>query len=545
MPINSPHIQDKFRQLQQQYAAKLPEKIAALDTDWQAVNQNPEDTTQYQTLIRDFHSLAGSGGSFGFSTISILCREIEDALKATQPPLSATLKLEIENKLAALKQAANAGPTHGDQDESRQKVPLTNNEVNGKRHVYFHEEDASVMKLMLSQLKQYNYDITPFRSLLQLEQLLTEHWPSAVVFDITLPTDEELDQLAQLTIRDNNKIPTLVISQHSETEHRLRAVRAGGDAFFTKPLDHHYFIDTLDELASNHTEEPYRILIVDDSESAASYYANSLQQDGMETHIVANPLDIMRHILEFNPELILMDLYMPTCHGTELASVIRQQESYVGTPIIFLSSETDMHQQMNAMQHGGDDFLTKPISAQHLISAVKTRANRYRKLRSYMARDSLTGLYNHTNIKELLNQELARAMRADAPLSFVMLDIDHFKTINDNYGHATGDHVIKTLARLLIKRLRKVDLIGRYGGEEFAVILPDTALTAAKRVIDELRQNFENIPFEHENQIFMVTFSAGIAAYPACDNFNLLMDRADHALYKAKQTGRNLVILAD
>jgi len=115
MPTNSPHIQDKFRQLQQQYAAKLPDKIAALDTDWQAVNLNPADTTQYQTLIRDFHSLAGSGGSFGFPAVSILCREIEDALKATQPPLPATLKLEIENKLAALKRAANAGLSHGDQ----------------------------------------------------------------------------------------------------------------------------------------------------------------------------------------------------------------------------------------------------------------------------------------------------------------------------------------------------------------------------------------------------------------------------------------------
>jgi len=115
MPTNSPHIHDKFRQLQQQYVAKLPEKIAALATDWQSFNQNPADTTQYQTLIRDFHSLAGSAGSFGFPAVSILCREIEDALKGTQPPLPATLKLEITNKLAALKRAANAGPTRGDQ----------------------------------------------------------------------------------------------------------------------------------------------------------------------------------------------------------------------------------------------------------------------------------------------------------------------------------------------------------------------------------------------------------------------------------------------
>ena len=545
MPDKSPNTQEKLRQLQQQYAANLPERIAALEKDWQAVNQPPLNTTQYQNLIRGFHSLAGSGGSYGFPAITTLCREIEDTLKSSQPPLTNTLKREIEAKLTALKQAARSGPTRSDKDQSDQQPASTKKDVNGKHLVYFHDQDPQLTKELVSQLKHYDYQITSFRSLSQLHDLLQHDWPNAVVFDIDKTKDDELESLAQLKVRDNSKIPTIVISQHSEIEHRLRAVRTGADAFFNKPLDHHFFIDTLDELTSKHAEVPYRILIVDDSESAASYYANNLQLAGMETSIVANPLDIMRHILEFNPELILMDLYMPTCHGTELATVIRQQESYVGTPIVFLSSETDLNQQMSAMQHGGDDFLTKPISAQHLVSALQTRANRYRKLRSYMARDSLTGLYNHTNIKELLHQELARAMRTEAPLSFVMLDIDHFKHVNDNYSHATGDRVIKTLARLLVKRLRKVDFVGRYGGEEFAVILAGTELKAAQRVINELRQNFESIPFEYGDETFKITFSAGIAAYPLCDNFNILMDRADLALYQAKQEGRNRVIVAD
>ena len=545
MPDKSPNTQEKLRQLQQQYVAKLPEKIAALEQAWQAVNQHPADTTQYQNLIRGFHTLAGSGGSYGFPVITALCREIEDTLKSNQPPLTKSLKQEIDNKLTALKQAARSGPIRSDKDQSEQQTASIRQGANDKHLVYFHDQDPPLTKELVSQLKHYDYQITSFRSLPQLQDLLQQDWPHAVVFDIDKTKDDELESLAQLKVRHNSKIPTIVISQYSEIEHRLRAVRTGADAFFTKPLDHHFFIDTLDELTSKYTNAPYRILIVDDSESAASYYASNLQLAGMETSIVSNPLDIMRHILEFNPELILMDLYMPTCNGTELAAVIRQQESYVGTPIVFLSSETDLNQQMSAMQHGGDDFLTKPISAQHLISALQTRANRYRKLRSYMARDSLTGLYNHTNIKDLLHQELARAMRTEVPLSFVMLDIDHFKHVNDDYGHATGDRVIKTLARLLVKRLRKVDLVGRYGGEEFAIILAGTELKSAQRVINELRNNFESIPFEYENKTFRITFSAGIAAYPACDNFNILMDRADLALYRAKQEGRNRVLVAD
>ena len=124
MPKHRHDMQEKFRQLQQQYAANLPEKIATVERDWQAVNQNPADTSLYQTLIRSFHTLAGSGGSFGFPAITSLCREIEDALNSRQPPLTAALKLEIDNKLAALKQAARTGPTSRDMDAAEQLVPI-------------------------------------------------------------------------------------------------------------------------------------------------------------------------------------------------------------------------------------------------------------------------------------------------------------------------------------------------------------------------------------------------------------------------------------
>jgi HPt (histidine-containing phosphotransfer) domain-containing protein len=119
MPNNTPDMQEKYRQLQQQYAANLPEKIAALERGWQAVIQNPADPTQYQILVRAFHTLAGSGGSYGFHAITNLCREIEDALESAHPPLTAVLKLEIDNKLAALKQAARTGPASCDIDQTQ------------------------------------------------------------------------------------------------------------------------------------------------------------------------------------------------------------------------------------------------------------------------------------------------------------------------------------------------------------------------------------------------------------------------------------------
>jgi len=145
-------------------------------------------------------------------------------------------------------------------------------------------------------------------------------------------------------------------------------------------------------------------------------------------------------LFEFTPDLILIDLYMPECNGTDLAKVIRQLDAFVSIPIVFLSAESNLDKQLFAMGLGGDDFLTKPIQSQHLISSVTSRIRRSRMLRSFMVRDSLTGLLNHTAIKDLLDGEVAGAIRQKKPLSFAMIDIDHFKQINDSYGRCRQDN---------------------------------------------------------------------------------------------------------
>lgn len=163
------------------------------------------------------------------------------------------------------------------------------------------------------------------------------------------------------------------------------------------------------------------------------------------------------------------------------------------------------------MNMGGDDFLSKPIQPAHLISAVTTRARRSMLLRSFMVRDSLTGLLNHSAIKDQLAREVARAKRQGMALSFAMVDIDHFKRVNDSYGHPAGDRVIKSLSRLLKQRLRETDLVGRYGGEEFALVLVDTDAESAAKVLDNIREDFSRLQHLVDGVEFSVTFSCGIA----------------------------------
>jgi diguanylate cyclase (GGDEF)-like protein len=228
-----------------------------------------------------------------------------------------------------------------------------------------------------------------------------------------------------------------------------------------------------------------------------------------------------------------------------LAKVIRQLDAFVSIPIVFLSAESDLDKQLFAMGLGGDDFLTKPIQPQHLISSVTSRIRRSLMLRSFMVRDSLTGLLNHTAIKDMLDGEVARAIRQKKHLSFAMVDIDNFKQVNDSHGHPAGDRVIKSLSRLLKQRLRTSDLIGRYGGEEFAIILIDADKTMAMKVLDTIRVDFSQLRHMADEKEFQVTFSCGIADVSQFPDATKLNDAADKALYKAKHAGRNRVMLAD
>jgi diguanylate cyclase (GGDEF)-like protein len=225
--------------------------------------------------------------------------------------------------------------------------------------------------------------------------------------------------------------------------------------------------------------------------------------------------------------------------------VIRQHESYVGTPIVFFSVETDISQHLAAMRAGGDDFLIKPIAPDHLLATVESRVQRARSITSLMIRDSLTGLLNHTAIEEQLHRELALQLRQDGVLSYVLIDLDHFKQINDQYGHAAGDKVIRGLSRLLRQRFRQTDLLGRYGGEEFVVVLPASDAQLATKLLEEVRTAFSRIQFSAADKTFSTTFSAGVASAPPFADAMTLQAEADRALYRAKQAGRNQVYIAN
>ena len=223
--------------------------------------------------------------------------------------------------------------------------------------------------------------------------------------------------------------------------------------------------------------------------------------------------------------------------------MLRQMAAYSTLPIVYLSGATDVGMQVEALRLGGDQFLTKPFNPVLLAAVVKTKIERFRETQRSTRLDGLTGLINHTAAKSRLASlvQQVRGSEGQGALTVAMIDIDHFKSVNDTYGHPVGDQVIRALAWLLKGRLRSSDLIGRYGGEEFLIALPGVSQEQAVVVIDRIRCDFAALPHPHPAGALYATFSAGVASFPVLDTAANLTEAADGALLHAKRLGRNRV----
>jgi diguanylate cyclase (GGDEF)-like protein len=226
----------------------------------------------------------------------------------------------------------------------------------------------------------------------------------------------------------------------------------------------------------------------------------------------------------------------------EVTRVLRQHPEFLSTPVVYLSGDTDVALQVDALRLGGDHFLTKPFNPVVLNAVIKSKIERYRALRKHMFCDSLTGLLNHTTCKQRLDALVAAAQRDGKGFCVAMVDIDHFKRVNDTWGHPAGDQVIRSMAWLLKQRLRSTDVVGRYGGEEFVVMLPGSALPEAHQLLDAIRQDFACIVHEADGQRFQCSFSAGVALWGPGESADTVLGRADAMLYQAKMGGRNRVV---
>lgn len=539
-------FQQHLQQLSSAFALRLQEEMPLLKLNAERLlhSSEPHEQLQHLQALRDqLHKLAGAAGTFGYSSLGQRARELEqeadkwlDTLQKEQQSLQ-----DFSRSLLQLASEQFQAPVIEEPAVKRTRPARSNP---SSRRIYILEDQPAIGESMRLTLNNFGYQAEHFMRIADLEQALDRQLPGALIVDVNLP-DEALTGLqyaAQLQQRLDEPLPLLVITTQDDFATHLEAVRVGALGFFTKPVDITQLENRLERCFAQQQGEPYRVMIIDDDRELASRFSLILRDANMLVEMLHEPSEIFARMRSFNPEVVLLDVCMPCCTGPELAQIIRMNDDWLRVPIVYLSAETDNNRQMNALIKAGDDFLTKPISDNALIAAVFSRAQRARLLSNALSRDSLTGLLKHGDIKEQVGIELERAQRSGKPASVAMLDIDFFKKVNDSYGHAAGDNVIRALANLLRQRLRRVDSLGRYGGEEFLVVLPDCPAEQARRILDEIRQRFAELHFIAGEQQFSVTLSAGIASTrDDSAQANDLLERADRALYAAKHGGRNQV----
>lgn len=539
-------LQQHLQQLSKDFALRLQEELPTLGQNAEHLlhTADPQEQLHYLRTLRDqLHKLAGASGTFGYSSLGKRARELEQeanhwlqTLQQEQQSLQ-----DFSHSLQELaKQVFQADP---------EQAPATQAVSAGKpsqsaRRIYILEDQLAIGENMRQTLNNFGYQAEHFSRIVDLDAALQQQLPDALIVDVNLPEERltGLQYAADLQERLQEPLPLLVITTQDDFATHLEAVRVGAMGFFTKPVDIPQLENRLERCFSQQQGEPYRVLIIDDDRELASRFSLILRGANMLVEMLHEPAEIFTRMRCFNPEVILLDVNMPGCTGPELAQIIRMDDDWLRVPIIYLSAETDITRQMNALIKAGDDFVTKPISDNALVAAVFSRAQRARLLSNALSRDSLTGLLKHADIKEQAAVELERAERSGKPASVGMLDIDFFKKVNDSYGHAAGDNVIRALANLLRQRLRRIDSLGRYGGEEFLVVLPDCPAEQALRVLDEIRMRFAELKFIAGDSEFSVTLSAGIASTETISSSaSELLEKADQALYAAKHGGRNQV----
>lgn len=533
----SSNVQKKLDALCKFYTKNLPNKIQDLENLWKKQQQH-WDLIEFQDFYREVHGLCGSAGTYGYPELSTAARTMEVFLKTLLNKDSISID-DQERITIYLKQLHSAFKI-----EQEKNVPLLEHvEPVENKCVYIMERDELLLQQLMESLKQIGYSPYPIKDIITLQVEVKDNPPIAMIIDTHYLDKQAIQEIINLQKNQAIPIQLFCIVPNSELLPRLEAIRIGCQAFFQKPVDVMNLTQLLNYKCSIIPGEAYRILIIDDSESLGEYYSLILNQAGMITRAISNPMELLTELESFQPHLLLMDVYMPECTGFELAAVLRQENIYTKIPIIFLSTEDNSNTKLFAISIGGDDFLTKPVSPQHLISAVRSRSKRAHILNYYMTTDSLTGLLNHSSILKQLDIHLAQAKLANIPLSFIMIDIDHFKKINDSFGHPVGDVVIKKLSSLFLARLRSQDSVGRYGGEEFAIILPGTNVEESKKIVNALLLQFSKFSFKADTSKFFATFSAGISSFNGKNDATSIIMQADQALYKAKEMGRNQIVV--
>jgi two-component system cell cycle response regulator len=402
-----------------------------------------------------------------------------------------------------------------------------------------------------------------------------------VLLDVMMPDMTGFEVCAALKASARTAhIPVIMVTSLDQAEDRVKGLESGADDFLTKPVSDTSLVARVkslvrlkmvtDELqlraaamqsvgvnpADIFTDSAAAlagcILVVDDRENSTRRIRQALQRP-LEVEITADPAYAVALAESRDFDLLMISLSLEAGDGLRLCTQIKTIDRLRQTPVLLITDPDETPQVMRALDLGVNDYIIRPIDENELRARVRTQLRRkayQERLRNMVSSavelavtDPLTGLYNRRYLDAHLRSAVERAEATAKPVCVLVFDIDHFKDVNDTYGHDAGDDVLTAFSDRIRRGVRGIDLVSRYGGEEFLLVMPETDADFAATVAERLRRDVEKVPFETRSGTLSVTVSIGIAEWQgASDTADALFKRADNALYAAKRAGRNRVV---
>jgi len=542
-----------FLALVTKYARVLPQKLSDLAKSIEAAKSDSANLDLLAEVRGQAHKIKGTGGSLGFRQVSELMAFIEDST-AQMPDLTGEeqelLWSQVERKLLDAKEAGELEAKEVAQVVSGKEVedsPLSGPPSIARIMVV--DSDSVFLDTVERLGAERQVDIVKATTTRQALEKACLYPLDAALVSMIGESPEESFRLARKLreLPGYETLPLAFLSGGELIRDNVEAAHSGASLYLDKPLESDSLEKAVQHLVSIRQGGRPRILICDDDEFFASSIALVLRAEGMIVRMLLDPSKILDVMQDFPPDLLLLDVMMPGITGFEVCRMLRGVPRWQDLPIVFLTGQTGVDARLEAFRSGGDDYLPKPVVNEELLMRVKVRLDRARLMKERSDKDTITGLLLRRAFSEHLSGMIAEAHRLKAIATICLIDVDHFKKVNDTYGHLAGDRVLAGLGQLLSRRFRVDDLRGRWGGEEFILAFRRESKETMQKAILRLLDEFSRIDFKADDgQIFHVTFSGGLASYPDDgESVYELLQTADRRLYEAKKAGRRRIVLED
>jgi diguanylate cyclase (GGDEF)-like protein len=521
-------------ELWDRFAPVMRRRLEVLDEAAMAAIENRLDEATRRAAEGEAHKLAGSLGTFGAPQGSEAAREVELMLEGSVP-LTAAQVLRLSELVERLRGEIDNPPA----PRAEEDVP-----ADDRPTILVIDPDASFTERLVMDGAARGLRVTAVPDAQAGRRALAERAPDLVVLSVGADAQDAHALLADLAAR-TPPVPVVVLAVGGGFVDRVEVARLGGRGFLQTPVAPAEVLDMAAQVLANVFAAAPKVMAVDDDPQILAVLRALLEPRGVRVTILDDPRRFWAVLEEAVPDLLILDVNMPGISGIELCRVVRSDPRWQALPVLFLTAYSDPETIHRVFAAGADDFLTKPVIGPEVTARIFNRLERVRLQQRLADADALTGLANRGKSASGLQQLLRLADRYHQPFSFALIDLDDLKSINAAYGHTTGDGVLRRLGGLLAKSFRGEDVVGRWGGEEFAVGMYGMNAHDGRDRIAAVLDAFRE-PFATDDGLpLRPSFSAGVAEYPKDGGtVHDLYRAAAEALDKAKSAGKSQVAAA-